>query len=165
MGFDLNTFVQIIVDGHRIIMPEVPAVDCTQSLKILAENNIIVVGRMRLNPVIDSDKVTEIRCGAVVTFACTTGILKSINDAISIILTEELLCHFQANCIQFVDTFLGQLQRKNRSEERGSGVHGVGGGRRQWCAVGGIMHDPNRAPQPPLGQWFDWHTAAFFALI
>jgi hypothetical protein len=27
------------------------------------------------------------------------------------------------------------------------------------------MHDPNRAPQPPLGQWFDWHTAAFFALI
>jgi hypothetical protein len=27
------------------------------------------------------------------------------------------------------------------------------------------MHDPNRAPQPPLCHYSDCHTAAFFALI
>lgn len=126
MGFDLNTLVQIIVDSHRLIVTEMPAVDCTQSLQILAEDDIIIVVGVRLNPVVDSDKVAEIWSCAVVSFLCTTGILQCIHDAIGIIFAEKLFCYFQADCIQFVDTFLGQLERKNRSEERGGGVHFVG---------------------------------------
>ncbi len=123
MGFDLNPFVQIIVHGDRLIMPEVPAVDCTQSLQILAEDNIIIIGRMRLNPVIDSDKVAEVWRCAIITFLCTTGILKGINNPISIILAEKLFGYFQTDCIQFVDLFLSQMHRKNRREERSGGVH------------------------------------------
>ena len=123
MGFDLNTLVQIIVDSHRLIVSEVPTINCTESLQILTEDNIIIVVRVRLNPVVDSNEVAEVWSGTIITFICTTGILKSIHDAVCVILTEKLFCYFQANCIQFVNTFLGQLERKNRSEERGGGVH------------------------------------------
>ena len=33
------------------------------------------------------------------------------------------MCNLKANFIQFVNTFLGQLERQNGGEERGGGVH------------------------------------------
>ena len=94
MRLNLDTFVQVIVDGHRIIMPEVPAINCTQSLQIFAEDNIIIIGRMRLHPVIDSDKVTKIGCSPIESFLCRSGKLKGINNPISIIFAEKLFGYF-----------------------------------------------------------------------
>ena len=127
---NFNLFVQVIVCGNVIILCKMPAVNCTQGLQILAEDNIIIIGRMFLNHMINARKMTEVRCSFVVTLLECSAILKLVNNEVSVLNFKELLGNFQANVIQFSYIFFGKLcgkdGRKERGHDGGGGVNPVG---------------------------------------
>ena len=118
---DFNLFVQVIVCGNVIILCKMPAVNCTQGLQILAEDNIIIIGRMFLNHMINARKMTEIGCCFVVTLLESSAILKLINNEVSIFFFKKLFGNFQTNVVQLIYIFLGKLCGKNGRKERGHG--------------------------------------------
>ena len=123
LNFDL--FVQVVVCGNVIVFCKMPAVNCTQRLQILAEDNIIIIRRMLLNHVINARKMTEIGCCFIVTFLECSAILKLVNNEVSVLNFKKLFGNCQTNVVQFSYIFLGKLGGKNGGKERG---HGVGCG-------------------------------------
>ena len=121
---NFNLFVQVIVCGNVIILCKMPAVNCTQGLQILAEDNIIIIGRMFLNHMINARKMTEIACGLIVTLLESSAILKLINNEVSIFFFKKLFGNFQTNVVQFSYILLGKLCGKNGRKERGHGGDG-----------------------------------------
>ena len=116
LNFDL--FVQVIVCGNVIVFCKMPAVNCTQGLQILAEDNIIIIRRMLLNHVINARKMTEIGCCFIVTLLERAAIFKLVNNEVSIFNFKELFGNFQTNVVQLSYIFLGKLGGKNGRKER-----------------------------------------------
>ena len=156
LNFDL--FVQVIVCGNVIVFCKMPAVNCTQSLQILAEDNIIIIRRMLLNHMINARKMAEVRCSFVVTLLECSAILKLVNNQVSIFCFKELFGNCQTNVVQLSYIFLGELGGKNGRKERGHGV-GCGVDPVSWVWIRWAQNDPwERASATDSGHLRKCHT-------
>ena len=118
MRLNFNLFVQVVVCGNVIVLCKMPAVNCTQGLQILAEDNIIIIRRMLLNHVINARKMTEVGCCFIVTFLECSAILKLVNNQVSVLNFKKLFGNCQTNVIQLIYIFFGKLGGKNGRKER-----------------------------------------------
>ena len=127
MHFNLDNFMQRLANRRMLEGCKVPAVDFTQGLQILAENNIIaVVVCLCFYPVIDTSKVAEVRSSTIVTLTGSARILKGINNSLGTINAEKFRGNFKADCIKLANLIVIQVLKLDRRKERSCGGHWSG---------------------------------------